>query len=415
MRLQKIFIFLLILFGFFVLTGCNNDTKPIEFEQSSEFQTLKTVNYPSLKYESKNLSAKAIAALKDFTYQTMIELFKEEENYVYSPLSIYMALSMPLEGVSSDAARLEIENLLGLEKVASQEAMKTVYQNNYYKNDDGTVRLANSFWFKNGFPVETDFLNSLSENYYAESYQTSFNSEAHQNIIDWINHYTEDFLSLTKEKFPIPSDAIILLLNTIYFDNKWKVSFDEKATKEGLFYTPEGTVKADFMNHKVKTSYLETDTYITAQDYFENNNSIVYLLPKAGNNVLDLLDYDILSEVIDYENKHLADIYFSVPKFHYFSNFALNQPLMNLGVKEIFSSTNALDLISPSAGLFISEVKQSAGIEFSEAGVKAAAVTGVVGTTSLPPQIVLNRPFIYIIKDSNGIPLFVGILQNPKA
>ena len=33
--------------------------------------------------------------------------------------------------------------------------------------------------------------------------------------------------------------------------------------------------------------------------------------------------------------------------------------------------------MSRGKGLFVSEVKQNAGIEFSEEGVKAAAVTGV--------------------------------------
>jgi serpin B len=72
--------------------------------------------------------------------------------------------------------------------------------------------------------------------------------------------------------------------------------------------------------------------------------------------------------------------------------------------------------MSKDGGLFVSEVKQKAGIQLSEAGVKAAAVSGIAVTTSALEeelQIILNRPFLYIIKDAFGIPLFIGILQTP--
>jgi serine protease inhibitor len=47
--------------------------------------------------------------------------------------------------------------------------------------------------------------------------------------------------------------------------------------------------------------------------------------------------------------------------------------------------------------------------------VKAAAVTGVIIKESAVESVNfrLDRPFIYIIKDAFGIPLFMGLVQNP--
>ncbi|MDD3999369.1 MAG: serpin family protein [Bacilli bacterium] len=418
MKFRKIFLILLLFFGSLVLVGCKNSSKPIKFEDSDNFKTLNSVTYPNLNYKADTLSTEAITALESFSYQTISELFVNEENYIYSPLSLYMALSMLLEGVSTPMAKTELESLLGLSKESIRDTLKTVYQNNYYKNKNGIMKLANSIWFRNNYPVEEDYLNALSAYYYAESYQTDFGSLGHQNIVDWINYYTEDFLNLTKEKFPIPSTTVILLLNTIYFDNKWQVAFDQKYTHSAEFYSSASTVQVDFMKHTVSSKYKESEKYIVAQDYFENNNSITYILPKDSINVLDLLTLDTLMEADSFPNEQKTDVSFIVPKFKYFSDFDLNQPLNNLGINEVFSSlSNSLELMAKDCGLYVSKVKQNAGIEFSEAGVKAAAVTSIIIKESASEAITLNlnRPFIYIIKDSSGIPLFVGILQNPRA
>ncbi|HHX80562.1 MAG TPA: serpin family protein [Acholeplasmataceae bacterium] len=417
-RFLKLFAMLLLVLGIFLFAGCSNQVKPISFKQTETFQTLNEVKYPKSSVSPKEISTETVTALKNFTINTALELFKQEnKNYIYSPLSLYIALSMLLEGVSKEEAKLELENLLGLERETNRLSMKTVYENNYYKNNKGILRLANSIWFKNNYPVEKDFLDILAKDYYAESYQTDFDSEGHQNIIDWINYYTEDFLELTKDKFPVSASTVILLLNTIYFDNKWKESFDKKATREGEFYASSGNVTAEFMIHNITSKYKEYDNYQVAEDYFENNASITYILPKAEIDVSDLLNAEVIANALNPADKSTLKLDIVVPKFKYFSKFILNDNLKNLGVQEVFdSSSNSLDLMSKGRGLFVSLVQQNAGIELSESGVKAAAVTGIAveESASIEQQFILNRPFIYIIKDAYGIPLFMGLLQNPK-
>lgn len=417
-RFLKLITMFLLTFGIFLLAGCSDKTKPIYFKQTDTFKTLNEVNYPDFNASSKEVSADIVTALKKFSFKTAQEFFcVEDKNYIYSPLSLYIALSMLLEGVSKDEAKLELENLLGLEREINRLSVKAVYENNYYKNKNGTLRLANSIWFKNNYPVEKEYLDILAKDYYAESYQTEFDAEGHQNIIDWINYYTENLLELTREKFPISPNTVIFLLNTIYFDNKWKISFDKKDTFEGDFYTSSGKVTTEFMKHSVVSYGSGYDKYQVAEDYFENDASITYILPNKGINVLDLLNEEVLTKALNPADKTKMGINIVVPKFKYFSDYILNEPLMNLGVKAVFDSTsNSLDLMSKGKGLFVSVVKQNAGIEFSEAGVKAAAATGIAieETAYIEPEFILNRPFIYIIKDAYGIPLFIGLLQNPK-
>lgn len=416
-RFLKVITMFLLMLGIFFMAGCSDQKKPINFKQTDTFKTLIEVDYPDSEAKIEEAASDIVSAIQKFSAKTIKELFSEKEkNYIYSPLSLYFALSMLLEGVSTDDAKLELENLLGLERETNRVSLKTVYENNFYKNNKGILRLANSIWFKNNFPIEQEYLQVLADNFYAESYQTDFDDEGHQNIVDWINYYTENFLELTKDKFPVQRNTIILLLNTIYFENKWKIPFDEYLTKENDFYTSSGKVKAEFMTRSAGSKYKAYDKYQVAEDYFENDASITYILPNEGLNVFDLLSKEVLANALNPENKEITRVCFTVPKFKYFSNFALNDSLQKLGVNEVFSQTsNCLELMSKGGGLFVSHVKQNAGIEFSEAGVKAAAVTSISTVTSAFEELpfVLNRPFIYIIKDAYGIPLFIGLLQNP--
>lgn len=67
----------------------------------------------------------------------------------------------------------------------------------------------------------------------------------------------------------------------------------------------------------------------------------------------------------------------------------------------------------------VSAITQETFIALDKDGVEAAAYTEIqVGDTSVPDQLehiqmTLDRPFIYVISDSAGAPLFVGIVRNP--
>ena len=63
------------------------------------------------------------------------------------------------------------------------------------------------------------------------------------------------------------------------------------------------------------------------------------------------------------------------------------------------------------------QIIQKAFIEVNEEGTEAAAATGIMTKSIALPQkvLVLNKPFIFYIKETNsGIPLFSGLLANPQ-
>ena len=74
--------------------------------------------------------------------------------------------------------------------------------------------------------------------------------------------------------------------------------------------------------------------------------------------------------------------------------------------------------------LFVGEAIHKANIDFTEKGVKAAAVTvfimetssAMVGEEEKPEEVKIDNPFIYLIRDKNTSELwFVGTVYEPNS
>ncbi len=418
---KKLLVLFLCTFTVF-LVGCEkgtaNSIETVDFQSSETFKLLNQVSYPDAEYFTYDDimgEESAFAFLNDFMNKTTKVLFAEENNYIYSPISLYMALAMLVEGAQGETLA-EIQSLLGIGDFGPMRSkMQAIYEHNHYANDDGIAQMANSIWIRNDFSVKTAYLDILANQYFAEAYGTEFDDKGAENIIEWINTNTHDLLKLTKENYPIDHDLALLLLNTVYFDNKWDTGFDKS---ENYLDDFNGIVEdVEYMKHTIDSRYYSCDEYEIVFDFFKNGNSIQYILPKTGTGVDDLLETDILNVVIEAYSDVEATI--SVPKFSTQSKYDLNETLESMGCGRMFTALAEFGGISD-IPLIVSYVKQDAGIELTEEGVKAAAVTAIgITESSVGPgshiEIVLDRPFIYVIRDSNAVPLFVGVMNNPNA
>lgn len=420
-KIKKYFIVYLLLF-LLILTGCTKGNESINFKQTDNFKTLNDVevvdkDYLSYLEANNELTSLQTASLNEFTNVTSKELFKEEINYIYSPISLYMALSMLAQGADNDTLNEILSLLQGSSNDTLDEinnTMQLVFNHNSYSNKLGLAQMANSIWIRKGFPVKDEFVNKLSDYYYANAYQTNFDDDAKQNIVDWINHYTRNLLDYKKDSLIINPDIVMLLINTIYFDNKWKEEFDKANNYEDLFY---GTVEknVEYMRHTISSFYKEMDNCEVFYDYFNNQNKIKFIFPKEESSVFECLNSDVL---LDSKNDLYlqCSIDLSIPKFEVKSSYDLNEPLQRLGLNSMFTYLADFSKISDE-DIYVSYVRQDAGIILSEEGVKAAAVT-IIGNecTSAGPEelflrIRLDRPFIYVIYDEYNVPLFVGVIN----
>lgn len=423
---MKKFIIISLLLLVVLFTGCANTFDDQGFKDSKNFKTLNDVVYPEKEYLSYSKIDNSIRYndfeyLNNFMNVTTKELFTKHDNYIYSPISLYMALGMLVQG-ADEGTQKEILTLLQGNTDYSLETInkynQAIYNHNYYKNDKGLTKMANSIWIKKGFEVKQTYLDDLTQYYYANAYNTKFDDEGKQNIVDWINHNTNNLLNIKKETYPIDEEMVLMLINTLYFDNKWETEFKKSNNYEDLFFGDD-EIKVEYMKHTIEAMYYQTEKYDMFSDYFENGNSITYIYPNENSNIEECLNNDALNMKDDILNSMFCELTLSVPKFKTNSTYELNDTLKKLGLVSMFDSDQANFSKITDKQIYVSFVQQDAGIILSEEGVKAAAVTsGGMLTESVKPEgpinVVLNRPFIYIIRDSYNVPLFVGAVYNPE-
>jgi serpin B len=276
-----------------------------------------------------------------------------------------------------------------------------------------TLSLANSLWANKDYEFKQDFLKINREYYKAEIQSLDFKSpQAPKTINDWVKKNTNN--KIEKIVDTIPDDAILYLINAVYFKGAWKVKFDEKNTKEDDFKLLNNkTKKVKFMNKEGKFNYYkDKEIQVVELPYGNEKVSMFIFLPASSlNDFIKQLNFEKFKKWLSKLQTKRVNV--SIPKFKLEYEEKLNKVLESLGLKIAFDSERA-DFSNMFSGAVISEVSHKTFIEVNEKGTEAAAVTSV-HVLSITPQFIANKPFFFVIKDnSTNIILFMGAVYEPN-
>ena len=356
------------------------------------------------------------------------------KNRVYSPLNVYMALSMLAE-TSDGNTRAQLLDLLGAEDIATQrERAKALWNSSYYTGDRGACVLASSLWLNKDVSFVRSTMETLAKDYRASSYKGKMGSAGFdRELQSWLNKQTGGLLKRQIDGVSLSPETVMAIATTIYFKGTWAGQYNKDATSPDVFHAPGGDQTCDFMHRTLTGWYGWGEHFSAASQGFTNGRSMWYILPDDGVSPDDLLkDAEVISfltmdsqERKAWENRKTLQIRFSVPKFDVVSDIDLLPGLAALGVT---------DALNPAAADFSAMVKQptdgtgmpvwvdkashAARVTVDEEGCVAVAYTAisVTGGTRPPDEIVdftLDRPFLFAITGTDGLPLFVGIVNNP--
>lgn len=346
----------------------------------------------------------------------------DSENLMISPMSISYALSMTLNGAAGET-RIAMMEALRTGNLSMEEI------NNSYKDLSEKVTtvdkrvkmsIANSVWVEDRLNVKQDFIDVLVEYFKAEGLQFDINDP---DIVDKVNKWISDNTNGKIEEMidEIPDDVVMLLINAIYFNGKWRYQFNEDDTKDLPFYLPEGgSVDVDMMYQKNNFKVFNSQKLSMVElPYGQGNFVMNVILPADG---LDAAD--ILNEITEngfnkmLDSAYEKEINIFMPRFKYEYKLELSNVLSAMGMGIAFGGTADFSNIAD-AGLAISKVLHQTFIDNKEEGTEAAAATVVmIELTSMPPDpqtINLNKPFYYIIRESStGSIIFMGLTGNPS-
>jgi len=370
-----------------------------------------------------------------FAFELYQALKGEEGNLFYSPYSISLALAMTYAGARGETAEQMADTL---QFMLEQERLHPAFnwldaelasrgEGAAGKDGEGfRLNIVNAIWGQKDYEFLTDFLDVLAENYGAGLRILDFITETEKSrlaINDWVSDQTEGRIEDLIPQGAIDALTRLVLTNAIYFNAAWKYPFDKDVTADGPFYLLDGgQVTVPMMKQTQSFGYAEGAGYQAVELPYDGDElSMVILLPEAGKFEAfeEGLQAQQVSDIISsLQPTHIA---LTMPRFEFDSEFSLKDSLADMGMPIAFSPDEAdfsgMDGRTVHPKLFISNVVHKAFVAVDEAGTEAAAATAViVGIVSMPGEVTIDRPFIFLIRDiETGAILFVGRVLNPVA
>lgn len=368
-----------------------------------------------------------IAASNDFGLALLGEVVAVEDgpNVVLSPLSASMALGMTLNGAAGETFQA-MRATLGYGALTRGE-VNAAYRDllDLLTGLDGEVdfSVANSVWAHEGFPFHDAFFESVTAAFDARVESRDFQDPATLEAINgWVDAETEGRIPRLLDA--IDPELVMFLVNAIWFDGTWTTRFDPDETAPADFHRADGsTVTVDLMRLLEPSLPVVVGDGFTAVDlpYGGGAFGMTVVLPEEGRDAREFaagLDDPTWRGITDaLQERELGEV--ALPRFTLSYGTRLDPMLEAMGMGIAFDEVAAdfSDLSPLGQDLFISEVRQKTFIEVDEAGTRAAAATSVgIGVTSAPPSLVVDRPFVFAIRERlTGTLIFAGVVGDPTA
>ena len=362
-----------------------------------------------------------------FNARVMKQFLKEHdhENRIFSPINIYIALGMLAE-TSEGNTRQQMLDLLETGSIEELRMLVKGLWNRVYTDDKMKSILASSIWLRDDITYKKDTLESLAKNYYASSFSGKMGSDEYSEAFrSWLDHQTDGILKEQISGLEFAPETVMALATTVCFCAKWQSEFNKNNTKQDIFHSENGDIQCDFMNISGTDTYFWGDKFGAVNKFFDRyGSSMMFILPDEGTSVYDLLTDEQVADFIErcseYEQKKNLIVNLSVPKFDVSSKEDIIDDLKELGITDAFDRQKAdfSPVSDDPAEIWLDKVEHGVRVMADEEGVKAAAYTvELLEGDGMPPEetmdFVLNRPFMFVIRSAEGIPLFVGIVERP--
>ncbi|MDR1846896.1 MAG: serpin family protein [Bacteroidales bacterium] len=411
---MKKYVNLIVILAALMMVSCSND------------ETNNESNQPTGKVNTTLVEQGNCFAMKLFA--TANAQSPNEENLILSPLSLNMALAMVWNGANGQtkAAILQAMGMSDFDPEYVNSHFQTMRQNLETADPNTQLALANSIWYRLGFPVKQSFID-LNTTYYDALVQgLDFDNPSAVDIINqWCSDNTNGLIPHMIDP-PISAETMMYLINALYFKSLWADScgFDPELTYQTNFTKGNNQqVDVQMMHQKNYLKYYSDDNLAMVTIPYGNNSfSMTFILPASNSSFVAMLN--ALQQNGYWQNcmngrvKQMVNV--DVPKFklRYDSEETLVPILTSLGMGIAFGDAADFSGIAD-ASLCISNVKQKTYIDVNETGTEAAAVTVItIGVTSAgngTPQFFANRPFLFVIQEeSTGSVLFMGKIGHPQ-
>ncbi len=382
------------------------------------------------KETGRNFDEKFKASFMDFASEMLKYSYKSGKNALISPASALYALGMTANGATD---RVQSDMLHAFADGLTMDELNAYlcdYHSRSLVSGDGyTLSLADSVWFRNDgtLKVKDSFLKKVTSFYDADIFGVPYDETTANDINKWVKNKTHGMIDKIYDKDKDFTDTVLTLINTLLFDAEWENTNLEFSGATFDFTNGNNEKEeAKCFGYTEKLKYIETDDTVGfLKNYNGGKYAFAAFLPKDGIGIdkyVSSLDGAKTAKLIGLLSKSKTQLTsIIVPEFDYAVDFPMNDMLKELGMESAFYGGFENMAVSEWGDIYIGSVFQKTHITMSPRGTTAAAVTVVEMLLECDPafdepvKIILNRPFVYAIIDTEtNLPIFIGAVNTVK-
>ena len=415
----------------------NNNTNNGDSTQPDDTKTPTDPIEDVIKSEEFQTMVKSANA---FSYNLAAELYKSYEdadNFVVSPISVYMALTLAAQCAAGET-RDEILEALGITYQLLQNDFFSLYNSmnkewyTYFDELEYKISLSNSIWKDDSATVKDDCVAVLGDKFFCDVYSVDFagdNEGANQAIRNFIKEKTNNLID---QDFKISPTTLFTLINTLYLKDIWLKDGDDLPYADGMYSFAgfDGEIKQTQLlrGYYSDGKVVEADSYTHYYIRTQHGNKLKFLLPKDGYTVNDIFTADNIKAVNaisdygadDYETKTHYHTRCFFPEFQANYNKNVKEILQRrFGINKLFSLNCDFTTLTDN-NVFCDTVQHVVKLNVDKKGIEGAAVTmitdaGMAGPdfwTDVYADFVVDRAFGFIITDRYDTTLFAGVVGN---
>lgn len=400
-----------------VFFGCSSDVPVPEPVPDDDDDLVRFVNL-------SDEEMRVIDKVNDFSFGLYKQVAaSEKDNFMISPLSLSLSMSMVAAGADGETRR-EIMEALDFTGLNAEQVNRVLCRlKNVLINADKkcAFSVANSMWLDNSLLLNPGFGDLAKECEY-DIFQCDMHSEkALSDINSWSANHTWGAIPGLLEH-PLADDCKLGIMSAVYFDGMWEKAFDEANTVDREFHNIDGSVSAIPTMHDEKRIC----------GGFYDNNGAVWVKMLCGNcafEVVLILPNSIDDDALDRYMGKLSTVSMQncfdmmtsyefdmeLPKFAISSSHDFRDAVASMGVDAALSPKADFSNLTNNK-VMLSAVLQKTSINIDEKGRRTTDEFVFTGSDvlvdtgfSVHKEIAFDRPFAFMVYErSSRLVVFMG-------
>ena len=368
-------------------------------------------------------------AVCEFSYEAYSGLEKED-NAFFSPLSAYLHLDTLSHGLTKSSLSSRVDEVLHLDSLSRKSNFLSAFLSNRDPGGQGSshVEMNQLFFLDQKVTFQFDYLDYLTS-VYCEAYSLDLEKAKDINfMVDIVNSKVNQNI-LSRQDLLVDEYTRAFLFNTVDFFGSW--GFDRSKTVNQNFYPSSGDAYVvPFMRHSFLGSAYDYGDYFSFRLSYGGGYSMQFIVPKDRGGDIASVAAKGNFLVEDDSKKYVAMIHgeattefiidVSLPRFQADCSLSFEDLFSSMGLGDLYSrEISPLTGIANGDPLYIQETKQKNHIDWNESGTTAKTITwsglgaGAAAPTESGLAFDLDSPFLYVIRDRNDLPLYIGRVDRP--